>query len=160
MSADHMVPPPPDADFGALRPDAFPQGDVPGKSTVIRDGNKTVTITTDQNGHTTITKSTGGVPPIPDVPPLPGMSVDRGFPISGRNVEMMSRRAENIAYAFFLMCAVMVVGWPLARALLCTTVVMDEITSSRMPSGSFGSMLLMLWLDSPPITNTVESCGR
>ena len=116
MRVDFMVSSPPDADPGVLHLRAFLQDEGRAKTTVIRDGNKTVTIATDPNGKTTVTRSTGGAPPIPAVPEAPSFPGARDFPIRRTDLEMLSRRAEHIAYGFFTMCAVIVVGWPLARA--------------------------------------------
>ncbi|MEO8619831.1 MAG: hypothetical protein ABI625_02125, partial [bacterium] len=53
------------------------------------------------------------VPPVPPTPPLPGFSVgDGGF---GGN-DGFPRPVRDISIAFFVMCAVMVIGWPIARA--------------------------------------------
>lgn len=116
MRIDYIVSPPADADPGLMGSDAPLQRELPAKTTVIRDGDKTVTIATDRNGHTTVTRTTGGAPDALQVPPLPGMPVQPGFPISDENLARMSRHAESIAYGFFTMCAVIIVGYPLARA--------------------------------------------
>jgi hypothetical protein len=49
---------------------------------------------------------------LPPVPAFPGQTVQR--PIFGNN--FIPDQAVSIANGFFVMCAVMVVGWPLARA--------------------------------------------
>jgi hypothetical protein len=48
----------------------------------------------------------------PPIPPFPGQTVQR--PVFGDN--FIPDQAVDIANGFFVMCAVMVVGWPLARA--------------------------------------------
>jgi hypothetical protein len=48
----------------------------------------------------------------PPLPPFPGQTVQR--PVFGDN--FIPDQAVDIANGFFVMCAVMVVGWPLARA--------------------------------------------
>lgn len=52
------------------------------------------------------------IPPIPAVPSMPGHTMQR--PIFADN--FIPDQAVEIANGFFVMCAVMVVGWPLARA--------------------------------------------
>lgn len=56
------------------------------------------------------------VPPVPPLPPFP----DRGggFAIQGDpfNHNVIPPQAVDIAMGFFIMCAVIVIGWPLARA--------------------------------------------
>jgi hypothetical protein len=54
----------------------------------------------------------GGVLVPPLQPPRPGMTMHDPFD----NSNLIPPQAVDIAYGFFLMCAVMVVGWPLARA--------------------------------------------
>jgi hypothetical protein len=55
-----------------------------------------------------------GIPPVPPVPPFP----DGGF--TGQPVEFghndIPPQAVDMAIGFFIMCAVIVIGWPLARA--------------------------------------------
>jgi len=51
------------------------------------------------------------VPPIPAIPPIPGIQVHTGGP-----ADVIPPQAVDISIAFFVMCAVMVIGWPLARA--------------------------------------------
>lgn len=67
-----------------------------------RDAQRTVRI---QQGQV-------NVPAIPAIPPFPGQTVQR--PVFGDN--FIPDQAVSIANGFFVMCAVMVVGWPLARA--------------------------------------------
>ncbi len=52
------------------------------------------------------------VPPIPPMPP--SYTMQPGF---GQNASGMPPEVRDISVAFFLMCAVMVIGWPIARAL-------------------------------------------
>ena len=52
-----------------------------------------------------------GLPVVPPVPPFPHVQVNPGFP-----GDMIPPQAVDISIAFFVMCAVMVIGWPLARA--------------------------------------------
>jgi hypothetical protein len=55
----------------------------------------------------------GMIVPTPPTPPmLPGMIHD---PFDNSN--LIPRQAVDIAMGFFIMCAVMVVGWPISRAL-------------------------------------------
>jgi hypothetical protein len=51
--------------------------------------------------------------PVPPPPPGigPGITIDRGFEDSGFPPQLV-----DISIGFFVMCAVMVIGWPLARA--------------------------------------------
>ncbi|HEX7978231.1 MAG TPA: hypothetical protein VF461_06490 [Gemmatimonadaceae bacterium] len=51
-----------------------------------------------------------GLPVVPPVPPIPGQ-VHTGMP-----ADMIPPQAVDISIAFFVMCAVMIIGWPLARA--------------------------------------------
>jgi len=54
------------------------------------------------------------VPPVPAMPPMPPMPV---IPVhTGIPGDMIPPQAVDIAIGFFVMCAVMVIGWPLARA--------------------------------------------
>jgi hypothetical protein len=53
-----------------------------------------------------------GVPTPPTPPMLPGMIHD---PFDNSN--LIPPQAVDIAIGFFIMCAVMVVGWPISRAL-------------------------------------------
>jgi HAMP domain-containing protein len=59
---------------------------------------------------------TDGVPaviPVPPTPPMPpGYTLHPGFDASN----VIPPQAVDIAIGFFVMCAVMVVGWPIARA--------------------------------------------
>jgi hypothetical protein len=100
------------------RIDAKPQATGAVKSTVISDGDKSVRITTDQNGNTRIERTGGsGAPAVvggPPPPGMPGMLAPDGLPPSGGNV--IPPQAVDLAYGFFLMLTVMVVGWPIARA--------------------------------------------
>jgi hypothetical protein len=50
------------------------------------------------------------VPPVPAMPPMP-TQVHTGAP-----ADIIPPQAVDIAIGFFVMCAVMVIGWPLARA--------------------------------------------
>ena len=55
-----------------------------------------------------------GLPPVPPVPPfpqIPGIQVNPGAPNFA-----IPRQAVDVAIGFFVMCAVMIIGWPLARA--------------------------------------------
>jgi len=52
-----------------------------------------------------------GLPVIPPIPPIPGVQVHGGGP-----ADVIPPQAVDISIAFFVMCAVMVIGWPLARA--------------------------------------------
>jgi hypothetical protein len=71
----------------------------------IADGNRNVRIQT-PDGAVTITRDG---PPAP--PSFPGMIQPGGF-----NDNMIPPQAVDIAMGFFTMCAVIVIGWPLARA--------------------------------------------
>jgi hypothetical protein len=52
------------------------------------------------------------VPPVPAMPPMPTtIQVHTGAP-----ADIIPPQAVDIAIGFFVMCAVMVIGWPLARA--------------------------------------------
>jgi len=51
------------------------------------------------------------VPPVPAMPPMPVIPVHTGVP-----GDMIPPQAVDIAIGFFVMCAVMVIGWPLALA--------------------------------------------
>jgi hypothetical protein len=53
-----------------------------------------------------------GVPVVPPVPAPPGFTMHDGFDASN----VIPPQAVDIAIGFFLMCAVMVVGWPISRA--------------------------------------------
>ena len=53
-----------------------------------------------------------GIPPTPTLPP--GFTIQNGF---GQNDSGMPPEVRDISVAFFIMCAVMVIGWPIARAL-------------------------------------------
>ena len=61
-----------------------------------------------QDGHRVIIRD--GVP-VPPVPPVPNIEVHTGVP---ENV--IPPQAVDLAYGFYAMVAVMVIGWPLARA--------------------------------------------
>ena len=50
------------------------------------------------------------VPPVPALPPMP-IQAHTGAP-----ADIIPPQAVDIAIGFFVMCAVMVIGWPLARA--------------------------------------------
>src|SRR5437763_3521145 len=52
-----------------------------------------------------------GMPVVAPVPPIPHIQVNTGFP-----ADVIPPQAVDISIAFFVMCAVMVFGWPLARA--------------------------------------------
>ena len=94
-------------------------GSQPAKVTTIQEGNgSTVTISQDHAGHTSIVRSGGSagggggfVVPTPPIPPIPVIPVDFG-PLAN----VVPPQLVDVAYGFFLMCAVMVIGWPLARA--------------------------------------------
>jgi hypothetical protein len=51
------------------------------------------------------------VPPVPAMPPMPVIPAHTGVP-----TDIIPPQAVDIAIGFFVMCAVMVIGWPLARA--------------------------------------------
>jgi hypothetical protein len=51
------------------------------------------------------------VPPVPAMPPMPTIPGHTGAP-----ADIIPPQAVDIAIGFFVMCAVMVIGWPLARA--------------------------------------------
>jgi len=51
------------------------------------------------------------VPPVPAIPPMPVIPVHTGVP-----GDMIPPQLVDIAIGFFVMCAMMVIGWPLARA--------------------------------------------
>ena len=55
-----------------------------------------------------------GIPPTPTLPMPPGYTTQNGF---GQNDSGMPPEVRDISVAFFIMCAVMVIGWPIARAL-------------------------------------------
>ena len=93
-------------------------GEQPGKVTTIDADGRTVTITHDKSGNTVITRSGGPggngselVVPTPPIPPTPVIA-----PAFTSPADMIPPQAVDMAYGFFLMCAVMVVGWPIARA--------------------------------------------
>ena len=50
---------------------------------------------------------------IPQIPPLPG----RGITIQNDNTPQIPRGVTEISIAFFICTAIMVIGWPIARAL-------------------------------------------
>jgi len=52
-----------------------------------------------------------GLPVVPPVPQIPQIQVRTGGP-----VDVIPPQAVDISIAFFIMCAVMVIGWPIARA--------------------------------------------
>lgn len=108
------------------RINALPQAEQPVRRTTITAGGKSVNITTDKDGRVTITKSAdGGVSPangppgldaaIPALPGQPEHPIFAGEPI--RTEHAIPPEAVDMAMGFFIMCAVMVVGWPIARAL-------------------------------------------
>jgi len=51
------------------------------------------------------------IPPVPAIPQIPGVQVRVGDP-----GPVIPPQAVDIAIGFFVMCAVMIIGWPLARA--------------------------------------------
>jgi len=51
------------------------------------------------------------VPPVPPIPQIPEIPVHAGVPVN-----MIPPQAVDVAIGFFIMCAVMVIGWPIARA--------------------------------------------
>jgi hypothetical protein len=51
------------------------------------------------------------VPPVPPIPQIPSIQVRTGMPDN-----VIPPQAVDVAIGFFIMCAVMVIGWPLARA--------------------------------------------
>jgi len=51
------------------------------------------------------------VPPVPALPQIPGVQVHTGAPDV-----VIPKQAVDVAIGFFVMCAVMIIGWPLARA--------------------------------------------
>jgi hypothetical protein len=51
------------------------------------------------------------IPAIPAIPPIPHIQVNPPSP-----ADMIPPQAVDISIGFFVMCAVMVIGWPLARA--------------------------------------------
>ena len=55
-----------------------------------------------------------GFPPTPTLPMPPGYTIQNGF---GQNDSGMPEGVRDISVAFIIMCAVMVIGWPIARAL-------------------------------------------
>jgi len=55
-----------------------------------------------------------GMPVIPPVPPVPAIPTIQVHPGMAENV--IPPQAVDIAIGFFVMCAVMIIGWPLARA--------------------------------------------
>ena len=61
----------------------------------------------------------GGFPVIAAIPPLPPTLPGgyTGQPGSGQNNSDMPPEVRDISIAFFIMCAVMVIGWPIARAM-------------------------------------------
>ena len=52
-----------------------------------------------------------GLPPVPPVPAIPSIQIHPGTP-----ADVIPPQAVDIAIGFFVMCAAMVIGWPLARA--------------------------------------------
>ncbi len=81
----------------------------------VRSSGENVRISTDRNGVTTIVRSTSPAAPLaPAAPAAPGVVM--GHP--GDFGEMgIPPQVVDISIAFFIMCAVMVIGWPLARAM-------------------------------------------
>ena len=59
----------------------------------------------------------GAVPVIAEIPPIPpmppGYTLQPGF---GQHNSDMPPEVRDISIAFFIMCGVMVIGWPIARA--------------------------------------------
>src|SRR5689334_12896266 len=51
------------------------------------------------------------IPPVPAIPQIPGVQVH-----VGNQGPVIPPQAVDIAIGFFVMCAVMIIGWPLARA--------------------------------------------
>jgi len=51
------------------------------------------------------------VPPVPPIPQIPEIQIHQGMPAN-----VIPPQAVDVAIGFFIMCAVMVIGWPLARA--------------------------------------------
>jgi hypothetical protein len=51
------------------------------------------------------------VPPVPPVPAIPSIQIHPGSP-----ADVIPPQAVDVAIGFFIMCAVMIIGWPLARA--------------------------------------------
>lgn len=79
------------------------------KATTIQSGNGDRQITIDEHGIRV-------GPRAPDAPvvvrvPGPAYSIDNG----GMD-NVIPQQAVDMAFGFFIMCAVMVIGWPLARA--------------------------------------------
>lgn len=52
-----------------------------------------------------------GVPAIPPIPPIPGYSIQDPY-----DHNAIPPQAVEMAIGFFIMCAVIAIGWPLARA--------------------------------------------
>lgn len=98
------------------RLNALAQGAKPERSTVIQDGNRTVRIITDRNGNTRIERTgpagSDVAPAAPPVPGIPGISVSP--PVTSNDIPP---EAANMLYALLAMIVVIVVGWPIARAL-------------------------------------------
>jgi hypothetical protein len=106
------------ATAGQARANATPQDARPARSTTVRDGHKLVKITTDQDGNTRIERTDAPGSPdvdvnVPPIPGLPGLVI--ADPPSARH-DGIPPQALDMAYGFFLMLAVMVIGWPIARA--------------------------------------------
>jgi len=104
---------------------ALPQAEPPVRRTTITTGGKTVDITTDKVGRFTITKTTereevpANRPAGLDeaVPAVPGQPEPTVFTTEPTRMEPgIPPEAVDMAIGFFIMCAVMVVGWPIARA--------------------------------------------
>jgi hypothetical protein len=72
-------------------------------------------------------------PRVPAPPALPG-----GVYVPGGMDSIIPKQAVDIAYGFFIMCAVMVIGWPLARAFgrrierRADTAVVDPAVSDQL----------------------------
>lgn len=108
------------------RINALGQAEQPVRRTTITAGGKTVDITTDKVGRFTITKRTerevvpSSRPAGLDeaVPAAPGQPDPTVFTTEPTRMEQgIPPEAVDMAMGFFVMCAVMVVGWPIARAL-------------------------------------------
>jgi hypothetical protein len=58
-----------------------------------------------------------GLPAIPPIPPVPAIPQIPGVQVHvGNQGPVIPPQAVDIAIGFFVMCAVMIIGWPLARA--------------------------------------------
>jgi hypothetical protein len=67
-----------------------------------------------RNGPVVAGRLLPAIPPIPAVPPIQG----GGFTVqpNGFGPDGIPPQLVDISIAFFIMCAVMVIGWPIARA--------------------------------------------